>query len=174
LIGFSDITILHAAISKIGIESIHGQMPVNFNNQSPKKELNKLFDLLKQNTIKHTFGFVAENKPGVATAEFFGGNLSIICSLIGTPFLPYLNGKILFIEEVGEYLYRIDRMVHQLKLAGIFNGLAGLVVGYFNKLDDNQPPFGLTFKEIILDAIQGTDYPVAFDFPLGMIIRIIL
>jgi muramoyltetrapeptide carboxypeptidase len=167
LIGFSDITIFHSALSSVGIESLHGQMPVNFDNKIPNIELDKLNQILTTNKITHSFTCQPDDRFGHSVGEMTGGNLSILCSLIGTPLQINTQGKILFIEEVGEYLYRIDRMMHQLKQAGLLSDLAGLIVGYFTRIDDNSPAFGQTYREIIMEAVKDTEYPVAFGFPAG-------
>ena len=164
LVGFSDITVLHAALANIGIESIHGQMPVNFSK--PQSSVAELFDVLEGNAPNYVFNGDG-NRSGEAQGEVCGGNLSIICSLMGTPWQFDTNGKILFIEDVGEPLYRIDRMMQQLKAAGVLANLAGLVCGYFTDAEDSTPSFGLTVNQIIMDAVAEYGYPVAFGFEAG-------
>jgi len=162
--GFSDITVLHSALSKIGIASIHGQMPVNFTKENSSADA--LFGML-QGQLPHYRFSSGSNRSGVANARLTGGNLSILCSLIGTPYLPDFDNKILFIEDVCEPLYRIDRMMQQLKHSGLIANLAGLVVGYFTDAEDSTPSFGMTAEQIVLDAVAGFDFPVAFGFKAG-------
>jgi len=107
------------------------------------------------------------NRPGIATGQLVGGNLSVLYSLRGTPYDIDTAGKILFIEDLAEYLYHLDRMMMNLKTGGKLASLAGLVVGGFSNMKDNDTPFGKTVEEIILEAVQHFDYPVAFGFPAG-------
>ena len=109
------------------------------------------------------------NRKGKASGELVGGNLSLIYALSGTNYDINTDGKILFIEDLDEYLYHIDRMMMQLKLSGKLKSLAGLVIGGMTDMKDNLVPFGKTAEEIILDAIKGYDYPVCFHFPAGHI-----
>jgi len=169
LVGFSDITILHAAINQLGIATIHGAMPRFFfdDNGVANENLASLMQLLKGNPAEYNFEPQPENRQGSCTAGIVGGNLSIIVSLLGTKYEIDTRGKILFIEDIDEYLYHTDRMMHQLKLAGKFNKLAGLLVGDFTDVKDNESPFGKTVYEIIAEAVAEFDYPVCFGFPAG-------
>lgn len=164
IVGFSDITVLHAALTQLGVESIHGQMPVNFSK--PQASVDELFSVLEGRSPNYTFAGDG-NQCGDAQGEVCGGNLSIVCSLIGTPWQVETDGKILFIEDVGEPLYRIDRMMRQLREAGMLANLAGLVCGYFTDAEDSTPSFGLTANQIVLDAVADYGYPVAFGFEAG-------
>ena len=164
LVGFSDITVLHAALTQLGVESIHGQMPVNF--CKPQASVDELFSVLEGRSPNYTFAGDG-NQYGKAQGEVCGGNLSIVCSLIGTPWQIETNGKILFIEDVGEPLYRIDRMMRQLREAGMLSNLAGLVCGYFTDAEDSTPSFGLTANQIVMDAVADYGYPAAFGFEAG-------
>ena len=107
------------------------------------------------------------NKPGTVSAELVGGNLSLLTHLIGTPSELNTSNKILFIEDVGEYIYQADRMLHQLKRSGKLNKLAGLVVGGFTDIKDTERTFGKTIYEVIRDIVAQYDYPVCFDFPVS-------
>ncbi len=169
LVGFSDITVFHAALQNLyNVVSIHGPMPVNLNHENHERpDLEHLLDLLQGHDV--TFHTPAHklNREGTAAGQLIGGNLSLLGTLNGTKydFDPY--GKILFIEEVGEQLYHLDRMMQNLKLSGKLEGLAGLVVGQLTEMNDKSVPFGMSANEIIFDAIQHYDYPVIFDFPAG-------
>lgn len=164
LVGFSDITVLHAALTQLGVESVHGQMPVNFSK--PQASVDELFSVIEGRLPNYTFAGDG-NRCGEAYGEVCGGNLSIVCSLIGTPWQLNTDGKILFIEDVGEPLYRIDRMMRQLREAGMLTNLAGLVCGYFTDAEDSTPSFGLTANQIVMDAVADYGYPVAFGFEAG-------
>lgn len=165
--GFSDITALHARLAHLGIESIHGQMPVHF--QKPSSAIDTLFRTLSGEKLTYQLGNHALNRMGSITAPLAGGNLSMICAMMGTPFALPTRGTILFIEDVGEPLYRLDRMMQQLKLAGTLENLAGLIVGGLTNMEDSTPTFGSTTEEIILDAVKDYTYPVCFNFPAGHI-----
>lgn len=169
LAGFSDITILHAVINKLGIATIHGAMPRFFfdDNGQSNENLDSLMQLLKGNPVEYKIETQPENRTGSCTAGIVGGNLSIMVSLLGTKYEIDTRGKILFIEDIDEYLYHTDRMIHQLKLAGKFEKLAGLVVGDFTDVKDNESPFGKTVHEIIAEAVVDYNYPVCYGFPAG-------
>lgn len=168
VIGFSDITVLHCALGNIGVASVHGQMPVNFIDTG-NITITELFNLLSGKINPVVFNPHDFNKTGKATAMLTGGNLSVLCSTFGTPYEPKTDGKILFIEEVGEYLYRFDRLMQQLKLSGKLNNLAALIVGSLTDMPDSNPPFGYSAEQIITDAVANQNYPVAFGFPAGHI-----
>lgn len=167
-IGFSDITVLHLWLSeKCNLVSIHGDMPLNFANHEKSAEtLESLHEALfggwKQ--IEWNGKFKGTES---AEGEVTGGNLSLVYSLIGTPAEPKLKGKILFVEEVGEYLYHLDRMMTSMKLGGRLKYLAALVVGGMNKMEETKIPWVKTPGEIISAIVDEYDYPVFFDFPAG-------
>lgn len=167
--GFSDITILHACLNNLGVASVHGAMPRYLleENGKPSENLSSLLRLLSGDAVQYSFTASGVNRPGAATGELVGGNLSILCSLMGTRFELKTDGKILFIEDIDEYLYHADRMMMQLKLSGKLENLKGLIVGDFTGMKDNESPFGKTIHEIIRDAVEDYDYPVAFGFPAG-------
>jgi len=169
IIGFSDITILHNAVHKLGICSIHGQMPLNFSGRAENKGLDKLFEVLAGNPLKYTIANNSLNICGEAKGQIVGGNVAILASLIGTPFDIDTRGKILFIEEVGEYLYRFDRLMHHLKMSGKLSHLTGLIVGGLSDMKDNEPAFGQSAEEIVSHVVKDYNYPVCFDFPAGHI-----
>lgn len=168
IVGFSDITVLHAQLNQLGIASIHGVMPRFFLHSNETTEsFRSLMDALTGQKLSYSTGLSTYNRPGIATGQLVGGNLSVLYSLRGTPYDIDTAGKILFIEDLAEYLYHLDRMMMNLKTGGKLASLAGLVVGGFSNMKDNDTPFGKTVEEIILDAVQLYDYPVAFGFPAG-------
>lgn len=168
LVGYSDITVFHCHINKnIGVETLHASMPINF-AENTEDSINSLFSSLKGEKI--IFNFPSNNilnRDGIAETEIIGGNLSVLYSLLASKSFPDLNGKILFIEDLDEYLYHIDRMMVALKRAGAFNNLAGLIVGGMTMMNDNNIPFGKNAEEIIRDVVDEYDFPIAFGFPAG-------
>jgi len=169
LVGFSDVTILHSCLNNLGAATIHGVMPKNFLNDAgnPTESLISLMNLLKGKEIEYSFPTTEFNRTGNVSAELVGGNLSIISSMIGTKCDLDITRKILFLEDIDEFLYHSDRMIHQLKLAGKLDKLAGLVLGDFTEMKDNESPFGKTIHEIIIEAVKEFDFPVCFGFPAG-------
>lgn len=170
IIGFSDITILHTVLNKLGLASIHGAMLGFFvENKKMTRSFLSLMELIS--TGKSQFDIKAHelNRNGSCTGELVGGNLSLIYSLQGTPWQLETRGKILIIEDLTEYFYHLDRMMQNLRLAGQLKDLAGLIVGGFTEMKDNDSPFGKTAYEIIMDAVQDYHFPVCFDFPAGHI-----
>lgn len=167
VIGYSDITVLHSHIHNFGIETMHATMPINFsvNPEAVETMRRSLFgEKLKYEMEKHPL-----NREGFAEAQIVGGNLSLLYALTGSNSSMHTKGKILFIEDLDEYLYHIDRMMMSLKRSGKLRDLAGLVVGGMSDMKDNQIPFGKNAEEIILDAVKEYKYPVCFNFPAGHI-----
>ncbi|MES2132491.1 MAG: LD-carboxypeptidase [Bacteroidota bacterium] len=169
LAGYSDITVLHNAVHNLDIATLHSTMPINFHKyaEATKTMMEAMFGELKSITAPVDLS----NRPGKAKGKVVGGNLSLVYSLSGTGYDLDTNGKILFIEDLDEYLYHIDRMMMQLKLAGKLKNLAGLIVGGMTDMKDNVVPFGKTTEAIILDAIKEYNYPVCFNYPAGHIDR---
>jgi muramoyltetrapeptide carboxypeptidase len=166
LIGFSDVTVAHLAMNKLGIETIHGTVPLNFKNVS-KESMESVFNAIEELGNTYEFDVKEENIEGLIEAEVVGGNLAIIYSLLGSSFLPDFKEKILFIEDVGEALYAIDRMMNALRLAGILEDISGLMVGGFTSVGDSNPPYGKSVEEIISSYVYHRKIPVCFNFPAG-------
>ncbi|HJP62522.1 MAG TPA: LD-carboxypeptidase [Mucilaginibacter sp.] len=169
LVGFSDITVLHAHLYKnYNTQTIHGQMPVTVPDASKYS-----LETLRKALFGEEFGYRFEshhlNRSGEGTGILTGGNLSLLIAVLNSVSDYDYTGKILFIEDVGEYLYSVDRMVRTLDRAGKLKSLAGLVVGGFTELKDNDIPFGQTVPEIVMEVVKDYDYPVCFDFPAGHI-----
>lgn len=167
LIGFSDITILHNAITQKGIASIHAIMAKHLTELDGNYEpVNRLKNLLEGNLTEYSIKSDADNREGSASGRLIGGNLSVLAGMIGTSFdLPY-EGNILFIEEIDERPYHIDRMMNNLRLSGALDKLSGLVVGQFSDCDED-PQMMQSIHEIILEAVKDANYPVCFNFPSG-------
>jgi len=169
IIGFSDITVLHAHIyASFKIASLHSPMAAAFNGDGYKNEfigsLHKAIIGKKANfkCAAHPF-----NKQGTASGELVGGNLTLLTHLIGTPSDIKTPNKILFIEDIGELIYGVDRMLYQLKRSGKLQGLAALIVGRFTDMKDTDRPFGKSIEEVISDVVKEYNYPVCFNFPVS-------
>lgn len=169
IIGFSDITAILNHVAQLEIASIHGPMPHNFCQVGGDEALESLRNLLFEGKIQIDIPSEPENRIGHAEAEIVGGNLSLIVHLIGSQSLPEFKGKILLLEDVGENLYHIDRMVLQLKRAGLLDHLAGLIVGGFSDCKEAGLSVGKNVNQIILEHTAGSQYPIAFEFPSGHI-----
>ncbi|MFM8951426.1 MAG: LD-carboxypeptidase [Bacteroidota bacterium] len=171
LVGFSDVTVLHNHVNRnLKVETMHAPMAINFPN-TPKGVLENLHQLLTGNKVSYQTPAHIFNRRGKASGELVGGNLSLIHTLAGTPSDLLTKGKILFLEDLDEYLYHIDRMMMNLKRSGKLQGLKALVVGGMTDMKDNAIPFGKTAEEIILDAVKEYNYPVAFGISSGHIER---
>lgn len=165
IIGYSDITVLHSHINNFGIETLHATMPINFAKNAEATET--LYKALFGEQLNYQFESHLLNRKGEAEAELIGGNLSLIYALTGSVSDIDTKGKILFIEDLDEYLYHVDRMMLNLKRSGKLDHLAGLIIGGMTDMKDNTIPFGKTAEEIIIDAVKEYDYPVCFNFPAG-------
>ncbi|MEY2830008.1 MAG: hypothetical protein RIQ33_1866 [Bacteroidota bacterium] len=168
--GFSDITVLHNHIHTLGaIPTIHSIMPVNLqeSNDDTLASAESLRQCLMGERLKYNFSAHPLNRGGSAMSEIIGGNLSLIYSLASTQSDIDTSGKILLIEDIDEQLYHVDRMMLQLKRSGKLDNLAGLMVGAFTDMKDNEVPFGKTAEEIIAEHVAEFDYPVCYNFPVG-------
>ena len=169
IVGYSDVTALHSHISSnYDVQTIHGTMPINFETNT-KEALILLKKALFGEELSYTISRHKLNRNGSCEGELIGGNLSILYSLIGSPSDIDTAGKILFLEDLDEYLYHVDRMMQNLKRSGKLSNLAGLIVGALSNMNDNIVPFGKTAEEIILEAVTDYNYPVCFGFPFGHI-----
>ena len=169
IVGFSDITILHSHIFETcHVQTIHGQMPLNVPDGT-KPSLESLRKALFGEPLKYDLKGHILNKPGEVSAPLIGGNLTLLVMLGSSVSAMDFADKILFIEDVGEYMYSIDRMLWNLKRSGKLARLKGLIVGGFTDLKDNEISFGSSLPEMVLKFVEEYDYPVCFDFPAGHI-----
>lgn len=168
IVGFSDITFFHTLLnSHFNIASIHSPMPVNHDSPFFEDNLKRLDALLKGDKVEITIEPNVLNRTGQGNGKLSGGNLSILYSAQATPYEVDTSNSILFIEDVGEQLYHLDRMMFNLKLSGKLNHLNGLIAGGFTAMQDKKRPFGKNTEEIILDSVAEYSYPVVFNFPAG-------
>ncbi|WP_396143730.1 LD-carboxypeptidase [Flavobacterium sp.] len=165
IVGFSDVTVLHSHLNTMGYASIHGIMPVSSKASEEAKET--LRKALFGEPIEYTVPCEFMNKYGTAKGELVGGNLSILYSLFGSPSAIDCSDKILFIEDLDEYLYHIDRMMMNLKRNGCLESLKGIIVGGMTKMKDNEIPWGKNALEIIQDVTKNYNIPVIYNFPAG-------
>lgn len=157
IIGFSDVTVLHNQLNKMGVPSIHAPMPNSYHS-TPNEALLSLKNALFKNNYQYNHELFLNN-------EVVGGNLSIVYSLLGTNSDVDTDGKVLFLEEIAEYAYNVDRMFFALKKAGKLDKLKGLAIGYFTDIKDDN--FGISIKDIILNITKEYNYPVVFDIKAG-------
>lgn len=173
LVGFSDITVLHSHVHAVyGIPTIHGQMPATI-PEGTTPSLETLRKALFGEPVHYRYTtaptMAASNRSGSAHGKLIGGNLALLSSLMGSRSEMDFAGKVLLIEDVGEQYYNVDRMLWTLKRAGKLDRLAGMIVGGFSDMKDQQVPFGSTVEEIILEKTENLGFPIAFDFPSGHI-----
>ena len=166
IIGFSDVTVFHGKLSRLGIPSIHASMPHILANKT-SEALQSLIDVLTGKPLHYEWPAFHLNKQGEVKGVMVGGNLSVLCGMLGSNSFPETDGKILFIEEVDEYIYHVERMMYGLKRAGKLNHLKALVIGGLTEIHDNPDPFGKTVEQAIFDVVKEYDYPVCFGFPAG-------
>ena len=166
IIGFSDVTVIHSYVNLLNIASIHAAMPVTVGKASVES-IESLLKSLFGESLNYEIPFDAANRLGNAKGEIVGGNLSILYSLMGSNAQIDCKGKILFIEDLDEYLYHIDRMMMSLKRCGCFDGLNGLIVGTMTKMRDNDIPWGKNANQIIADVTKEYSFPILYNFPAG-------
>jgi muramoyltetrapeptide carboxypeptidase len=174
IIGYSDVTVLHSALHLQNIASLHATMPINFSKN--EEATNSLFNVIAGEKTSYIYNYdtsLNKNlfKQGKAIAPIIGGNLSLLYAMQGSKTAIETKGKILFLEDLDEYVYHIDRMILSLKRAGKFDDLAGLIVGGMTDMKDNLVPFGQSAEEIISSHLKDKNYPICFDFPCGHIDR---
>jgi muramoyltetrapeptide carboxypeptidase len=168
IVGFSDVTVFHQRIQRYGFPSIHGTMPLNY-KQNSSEALKTMTNVLVGELRDIKINSQSINKIGNAKGNLLGGNLSIVYSLLGTDDQPDYQDSILFLEDLCEQLYHIDRMFFALQKAGIINQISGLIIGGFTDLKDVDGGFGKTLEQIILDHCAYRNIPIAFGFPAGHI-----
>lgn len=169
LIGFSDITVLLShAIAQLNTQCLHAQMPYTFDNATPES-LNSLRNALFGEKQEYHYKSEFNNKQGNCTGVLIGGNLTLLCALQGSVSEMDFENKIVFIEDVGEHEYAIDRMLRMLKRAGKLKNLKGLIIGAFSDISEEKIPFGQTAYQVIWDIVAAYNYPVCFNFPTGHI-----
>lgn len=170
VVGYSDITALHAALQKHGIASIHGPMASHFSNEGSEDiSLRYLKSILARQSINYNIPIIQKtnlNRPGLAEGRLFGGNLSVLCGILGSKYFKVPRKGILFIEDIGEIPYKIDRMIHQLKLSGVFNKISGLIVGKFTDFEEDFNMYSPLYDSIF-NAVREYNFPICFNFPVG-------
>ncbi len=168
IIGYSDITVLHSHINRLNIPTIHGQMCLEIEKKSKASRDTLQQTLFGDNpAISYSLDASLPCRFGTVRGSLVGGNLSVLYSILDSPSQIDWQGKVLFIEDLDEMLYHIDRMMQNLKRSGRLKNLAGLVVGGMSEMRDNTISFGKTAPEIIFEAVQEYQYPVSFNFPAG-------
>ncbi|RAJ18102.1 muramoyltetrapeptide carboxypeptidase [Olleya aquimaris] len=169
IIGYSDITALHNQIHNLGVQSLHAIMCVSL----PKdlSEIEASISTFKNTLFGQPLSYTLEgskyNKTGTTSGVLVGGNLTILHTMLGSKESIDTSGKILFIEEIGEYKYHIDRMLQSLKRAGYFEDCKGVIVGDMSKLRKNTTLWGTSIEQLILDALSDYNFPIAFNMPAG-------
>lgn len=166
--GYSDVTVLHAKLQSLGVESLHATMPINFSTNT-RQSLDTLFDALTGKELIYDYVRSSLDVKGESEGVLVGGNISVLYSILGSDIFPDTKDKILFLEDLDEYLYHIDRMMTAFARAGVFDNIKGMVVGGLTKMHDNAVPFGKTAEEIILEKVIDKKIPVIFEFPAGHI-----
>lgn len=169
IIGYSDITALHNQIHNIGVQSLHAMMCVSL--PKDESEIEQTIATFKKAIFGETLSYTLQgsnyNQVGEVTAPIVGGNLTMLHTMLGSKTSIDTSGKILFIEEIGEYKYHIDRMLQSLKRAGYFDQCKGVIVGDMTKLRKNTTLWGTSIEQLILDALADYDFPIAFNMPAG-------
>jgi len=169
VVGYSDITALHNQINTLGVESLHALMAVSLgdNTNEIKESIATFKAALFGKSLKYDLEGSKYNKIGETEGQLVGGNLTILHTMLGSNTSLDMTGKILFIEEIGEYAYHIDRMLQSLKRAGYFENCKGIIVGDMSKVRKNTTPWGTSIQQLILDVVSNYNFPVAFNMPAG-------
>jgi muramoyltetrapeptide carboxypeptidase len=169
VIGYSDITALHSHLNTLGYETIHAMMGTSLGDDAEKivQTLKSFKKSIFGKKLSYSLVSVKENRTGTGEGQLIGGNLALLSSMLGSESQMNADGKILFIEEVGEYKYSMDRMLQSLKRAGYFEKCKGIIVGDISNIKTNSTKWGSSMKQLILDVVAEYDFPVLFDFPAG-------
>ncbi|AUC74432.1 LD-carboxypeptidase [Olleya sp. Bg11-27] len=169
VIGYSDITALHNQIHNLGVQTLHAIMGVSLpeNLSDIEASITTFKNTLLGNPLSYTLKGSPFNREGEAKGALIGGNLTILHAMLGSKESLDTSGKILFIEEIGEYKYHIDRMLQSLKRAGYFDNCKGVVVGGMSRMRKNTTLWGTSIEELILDALSEYDFPIVFNMPAG-------
>ena len=169
LIGYSDITALHNDLHNAGFESIHALMCTSLTEDLSEIEesVTSFKKAIFGEGLTYEISGSKYNKPGNTTGQLVGGNLTLLHTMLGSRTSINTDGKIIFIEEIGEYAYHIDRMLISMKRAGYFENCKGIIVGDISKVRRNTTPWGKPVKQLILDVFEDYDFPILFDFPAG-------
>lgn len=169
IIGYSDVTAFHNHVHNLGVETIHGMMGTSmmFDEEETEESITTLRKVLFGKSLSYEITSSKYNKQGSVEAKIVGGNLTILTTMLGSESSISTDGKILFIEEIGEYKYHIDRMLQSLKRAGYFENCKGLIVGDMSNIKKNTTKWGSSIEQLILDVVEEYDFPVLFDFPAG-------
>lgn len=168
IIGFSDVTVFHQKLSAMGLKSVHATMPLNF-AQNSKESISTLINAIKGDKYSITSEQNSFNRIGEAQGTLRGGNLSILFSLLGTDDHIEFEESILFVEDLAEQIYHLDRMFYAFAKAGILNRIKGLVIGGMTDMKDTAVPFGMSYEEVILSHFEYRKIPICFNFPAGHI-----
>lgn len=166
LIGFSDITAFHLKLNNLEIQSIHGAMPFNINTVSASS-LDSITHMLKGEPVAYKGFCGPKSKKGRASGICLGGNMSLVYSILGTDDQPDFRDRILFLEDIGESIYSIDRMCQSFRKARIWENISGLIIGQFSNIKQTENEYGMSIEELFLEQVQFRKIPVLFDFPLG-------
>lgn len=166
IVGYSDITALHLALLQDGIVSLHAPMARHLTEGSLDIASSYMKDSLFINMPEYSIDSHPLNREGLVRGKLFGGNLAVLSGLIGTPYMAVPENGILFIEDIGEAPYKIDRMMWQLKLSGILSHISALIIGQFADCQED-PLMGSTIYESIRDIVKDYNYPLVFNFPVG-------
>ncbi|ARV16908.1 LD-carboxypeptidase [Polaribacter sp. SA4-12] len=168
IIGYSDITAFHNHIHNLGVETIHGMMATSVEEKPEEiiKTISSFKKALFGQDISYTIASSTYNKEGIVEGQLIGGNLAILTSMLGSKSQLNTDGKILFLEEIGEYKYSIDRMLQSLKRAGYFENVNGLIIGDISSIKKNSTKWGHSIEQLILEVVPK-NIPVLFDFPAG-------
>jgi muramoyltetrapeptide carboxypeptidase len=166
IIGFSDITVFHHRLMKLGVQCIHGSMPLNFEKNTPEA-LETMLAILQGEKPRIVCEANPKNQLGSAEGILMGGNLSIVFSLLGTDDALHFDGGILFLEDLAEQLYHLDRMFFALKKTGALAKIKGLIIGGMTDLEDTDNPTGFTIDDIVSHHFKYSKIPICYNFPIG-------